>query len=75
MYGTGYKSEYKNWGSINYSTGQENKLIEIFIISLGSNREERFQFKQTFEFTCSRPYSEIQLSILANNIMCTNWEI
>ena len=42
MYGTGYKSEYKNWGSITYSTDQENKLSEIFIISLGSNREERF---------------------------------
>ena len=45
MYGTGYKSEYKNRGSITYSTDQENKLSEIFIISLGSNREERFQFK------------------------------
>ena len=38
-----------------YSTDQDNKSSQIFITSLASNSEERFQFKQTFGF--SRPYS------------------
>lgn len=38
-----------------YSTDQDNKSNQIFITSLASNSEERFQFKQTFGF--SRPYS------------------
>ena len=34
-----------------------NEVTEIFVIFLGSNRGQRLQFKQTFEF--DRPYSEI----------------
>lgn len=49
------KCKQKKKGCLAYSTDQDNKSSQIFITSLASNREERFQFKQTFGF--SRPYS------------------
>ena len=49
------KLKQKKKDCLAYSTDQDNKSSQIFITSLASNREERFQFKQTFGF--SRPYS------------------
>ena len=43
--------------SITYCTDQENEISKIFILFLGSNGEERFLFKQPFEFSrCTMRY-------------------
>lgn len=47
----------------------ENKVSKIFIIFLGSNIRERFQFKQVFEL--NRPYSEIWPAQLTNESVHT----
>ena len=39
------------WGSKTHSMSWNNQVSKIFIISLGPNRGERFQFKKTFEFS------------------------
>ena len=46
----GQKSQLKRGGSVTYNTNLEKymQVSKIFIISLGSNRGERFQFKQHF---------------------------
>lgn len=49
------KQKKKKKDCLAYSTDQDNNSSQIFITSLASNSEERFQFKQTFGF--SRPYS------------------
>ena len=56
-----------------YSTDQDNNSSQIFITSLASNREERFQFKQTFGF--SRPYNEVWPMKLTNHSECTNQKL
>ena len=56
-----------------YSTDQDNKSSQIFITSLASNSEERFQFKQTFGF--SRPYNEVWPMKLTNHNECTNQKV
>ena len=54
----GHVPNWKNQGSITYCTDQENEISKIFILFLGSNGEERFLFKQTFEFSkCTMRYS------------------
>lgn len=52
----GLKSVPKKRGSVNYGMDRENDVSTIFIMSLGSNTEQRFQFKQTCEFggPCSK---------------------
>ena len=55
----------KKHASITYCTNEENKISKVFILFLDSNREERFQFKQTFEF--SRVHHEIQPTKLTNH--------
>ena len=46
------------------STAREKRVIEMFIISPGSNSGGRFQFKKAFEF--SEAYSEIWPAQLTN---------
>ena len=54
----GHVPHWKKQGSITYCTDQENEISKIFILYLGSNGEERFLFKQTFEFSrCTIRYS------------------
>ena len=57
----------------NKVTNSTDKVSKIFIISLGSNREGRFQFKQTFEF--SGPYTGIWHAKLTNHNAHTNRDI
>ena len=47
------------------STAREKRVIEMFIISPGSNSGGRFQFKLTFEF--SEAYREIWPAQLTNH--------
>ena len=67
------KLKQKKKDCLAYSTDQDNKSSQIFITSLASNREERFQFKQTFGF--SRPYSEVWPVKLTNHSECTNQKL
>ena len=46
----------KKQGSITYIADRENKVCKIFILSLGLNTWERFQFEQTSKF--GRPHIE-----------------
>ena len=58
--------------SITYCTDQENKISKIFILFLGSNGEERFLFKQPFEFSrCTMRYSLLNWPIIVH--MLTNY--
>ena len=60
-------------GSIVYDMDRQNKVIEIFIISLGWNRGEKFDPHQNAEF--SGRQSEIWLAELTNHGAGTNWEM
>ena len=66
----GHKSKRKNevpWPTC--SKEQENEVSEVFMVSLGSYRGERFHFKQGFKFSGS--YSKIQPSKLTNHSVRT----
>lgn len=67
------KRKQKNKDCLAYSTDQDNKSNQIFITSLASNSEERFQFKQTFGF--SRPYNEVWPMKLTNHSECTDQKL
>ena len=67
------KCKQKKKDCLAFSTDQDNKSSQIFITSLASNSEERFQFKQTFGF--SRPYSEVWPMKLTNHSECTNQKL
>ena len=58
--------------SITYCTDQENEISKIFILFLGSNGEERFLFKQPFEFSrCTMRYGLLNWPIIVH--MLTNY--
>lgn len=67
------KCKQKKKDCLAYSTDQDNNSSQIFITSLAYNREERFQFKQTFGF--SRPYNEVWPMKLTNHSECTNQKL